>query len=431
MISPASCLSPTAAIRRSRSARNSCRRISRSRRWPVRSSFRRSTSARPSRCIEAFFRGGGNIVDVDRQSIYWGGGADVRGGGTVAIPAVRVISNLSDAFYAPRIAAQRVAESRFDAVALRNQVLLDVARAYLALTSAESRLLAFRQSQSEIDEIAQLTADFAKQGQGRDADAQRARSESYLIEIDALEAENDIVGWSAELSRLSRLYPTLRLRPPPGTPPIFRLVDEQTPMDGLIDMAVGQRPEIAARTADVAANQTILRQERVRPLVPTISIGLSAGDFGGGSNQAGYHMSHFSGRTDVDLLAVWTLRNMGLGDRAVQNAARGRIGEAEAQRLAAIDRVRDEVAEALVKTSTERTAMRIAQRRAGTAHAAYRQDLLRTRNQEGRPIEVLTSLRALSAARQDLISAMSRYSQSQFELYVSIGGMPYAPAEAR
>jgi outer membrane protein TolC len=362
----------------------------------------------------------GTILNVDRESLYYGGGSDVRSGGTVAVPAVRIVGNLSDAYYAPRVAELRVDGSRLDAVALRHRILLDVARAYVALTAAEARLLAYRQSQAEIDEVARITANFARLGQGRDADAQRTQSEALLLEADSTDAEDDIVAWSAELSRLTRVDPTLRLRPPPGTPPLFRLVDEKTPLDVLLDMAVAQRPEIAARSVDVVQSETRLRQERVRPLLPTISIGLSAGDFGGGSNLAGYRMSHFGGRTDVDAWAVWTLRNLGLGNRADQNRARSQIGAAEARRLDAID--------ALVKANAARTAMAIAQRRAGTAQQAFRQDLLRTKNGEGRPIEVLTSLRGLSAARQDFVAAMSRFSQSQFELYVALGGMPYAPA---
>ena len=378
----------------------------------------------------AYMNGTGSIIDVNRQSLYFGAGADVRGAGPIGVPGVRLVGNLGEAYYAPRIAEQRVLGSRFDAVALRNRVLLDVARAFLALTSAEARLLAYRQSQSEIDEVARITANFARVGQGLDSDAERAATDRLLLEADAVEAENDIVAWSTELSRLARTDPTLRLRPPPGTPPIFRLVDERTPLDGLIDAALAQRPELAARAAEVAMNESRLRQERVRPFLPTISIGYSAGDMGGGSNQVPYQFGHFSTRFDVDVMAVWTLRNLGLGNRADQNAARAQIGQAEALRAAAVDGVRSEVAEALVKANAERTTMTIAQRRAGTSLQAYRQDLLRTKNGEGRPIETLTSLRALSAARQQLVAAMNRFSQAQFELYVAIGGMPYAPMPA-
>ena len=50
---------------------------------------------------------------------------------------------------------------------------------------------------------------------------------------------------------------------------------------------LAQRPEIAARGADVVLYETRLRQERVRPLVPTLAVGFSAGDFGGGTAVGG------------------------------------------------------------------------------------------------------------------------------------------------
>ena len=375
----------------------------------------------------AYMNGSGEVVDVNRQSLFLGAGADVRGAGQYGVPGVRIVGNLGEAYYAPRIAELRVLGSRFDAVAVRHRVLLDVARAYVALTAAEARVLAYRQTQAEIDELARITANFAKMGQGRDSDAQRAATERLLVDAEALEAENDVVAWSAELARLTRVDPTLRLRPPPGTPPLFRLVDEETPLDGLLGTALAQRPEIAARAADIARTESQLRQERVRPLLPTISIGFSAGDMAGGSNEVASRFSRFFSRSDVDVMAVWTLQNLGVGNRALANTARAQIGQAEAARSATIDGVRREVAEAQANVIAARTGMRIAQRRAGTAQQAFRQDLVRTKNGEGRPIETLTSLRGLSAARQDLVSALSRYSQAQFELYVAIGGMPYAP----
>ena len=372
--------------------------------------------------------GSGSIVDVQRQSLYLGGGADVRGAGTLAVPAVRIVGNLSDAYFAPKIAERRVASSRFDSAGVRNRTLLEIAQAYLALTGAESRLLAYRQSESEFAEIVRITGDFAKRGFGLDADAKRAQSELLLLQVESLPVESDLIVANAELSRLARTDPTLRLRPPPGTPPIFHLVDDNMPLDALIDLAVSQRPEIAARSTDVAVAQTVLRQERVRPFVPTISLGASAGDFGGGSNMQTYRFSHFGSRGDVDLMAVWTLDNLGFGNRAVQNRARAQIGEAEARRLATIDIVRGEVAEAYVVVRSERVAVAIAKRRIGTSEAAYQQDLVRARNGEGRPIEVLKSAKDLSLARQDLISAMSQFSQAEFGLFTAIGGMPYAPS---
>jgi outer membrane protein TolC len=368
----------------------------------------------------------GVVQDVNRESLYFGSGADVRGAGTLTIPGVYLVANLSDAVFAPRVADQKVLTSRFDATATRNNVLLEVSKAYLGLVGAEARLLALRQSESEMAEVARLTSNFAAKGAGRESDAQRAKSELALLQSNAQAVEEEVIAWATELSRWLSADPSVRLRPEPGTPPLIQLVDERLALESLIETALASRPEIAARTGDVALYETRLRQERIRPLVPTISAGFSAGDFGGGSNQAGYRFSHFSGRTDFDVLAVWTLQNLGVGNRAIQNKVRAEIGQAEAHRAAMIDQVRREVAEALAQSKTSRLQLEIARRRVETAQKAYGQDLLRTKDRLGHLIEVLSSLNLLTAARQDLVLSMVSYSQSQFRLYVAIGGMPVA-----
>src|SRR5262249_408945 len=174
---------------------------------------------------------------------------------------------------------QKVLSSSLDAQATRNQVLLQVANAYLALVGAEARVLALRQSASDLAEGVKLTTAFAAKGQGREGDAQRARSEALLLESIRLKAEEDTASRAADLSRLLSLDQAARLHPEPGTPPLLQLVDTQIPLKTMIEQALAQRPEIGARSADVVLCETRLRQERVRPLVPTVAVGFSAGDF--------------------------------------------------------------------------------------------------------------------------------------------------------
>jgi len=366
----------------------------------------------------------GTVRDVDRESLYFGAGADVRGAGTVAVPGVHVVSHLGDAVFAPRVAQQKVQRSRFDASAMQNSVLLDVARAYLGLVSAEARLLALRQSETELAELAKLTTDFAAKGAGREADAMRSQGELALLRTAIYRVEEEAIARATELARLLSADSTVRLRPEPGMPPFVQLIDDHTGLESLLESALANRPEIAARSTDVALNETRLRQERIRPFLPTISVGFSAGEFGGGSNQVGYRMGQFNTRTDLDVVAVWSMQNFGMGNRAIQNGVRAQVDIAEAQRTQAIDRVRREVIEAFARARTSRNQIDIAKRRVEAAQQAYRQDFLRTKDQLGRLIEVLSSFNLLVAARQELVHAMVGYSQSQFELYVALGGTP-------
>ncbi|HWY86638.1 MAG TPA: TolC family protein, partial [Gemmataceae bacterium] len=366
----------------------------------------------------------GIIRNVERESLFFGAGADVRGAGPVAVPGIILTSHLGDAVFAPQVARQKVVSSSFDALATRNQILLQVANAYLGLAGAEARVLVLRQSEGELAEVARLTSNFALKGQGREGDAQRARSTLELLHGAQIQAEEDVAVQAADLARLLSSDPAMRLRSEKGMPPLVDLVDMSMPLENLIQQALARHPEIAARSAEVALHETRLRQERVRPLVPTLAVGLSAGDFGGGGDQVGYRFSHFSGRADVDVLAFWTVQNLGFGNLGVQNKVRAEIGQATAQRARTIDRVRREVAQALAQATAQRQQMDIAKKRAATAQLAFREDLIRARNLQGLLIEVLDSFNLLATARQELVSTMVAYSQAQFELYVALGNMP-------
>src|SRR5262249_20532366 len=195
-------------------------------------------------------------------------------------------------------------------------------------------------------------------------------------------------------------------------------------LEKLIQIALLNHPEVAARGADVTVNEIRLREAKVRPLVPLLSVGYSAGRFGGGSDQADTRLGHFSGRGDFDVLAVWTLENLGWGNCAEQRRLQAQVGEAEAQRARVIDRIRREVAEAVALSAARLQEMEVARRRVETATRAYWQDLLRTRNLEGRPGEVWEGRLWRGAPRRDRPRPGVAYTQAHSRLLVARGQPP-------
>ena len=365
----------------------------------------------------------GIVQNVDRQSLYAGFGAAAVGGGTVGLPGVRLTAQVADAIYEPIVARNRVTGRQFDAEAVSNAVLLEVTTRYFDLLGAEARLRTIRESESDVAEIVRLTKNFAKAGQGREGDANRARTEALLLHSTAQRVEEDIAVAAAELSRLLHMDTAVRLHVSAPLVPVT-VVDPAIALDALIQTAVENRPEVAARIAEVAQAEARLRQERVRPFVPLLSVGASYGAFGGGSNLADTSFGHFSGRTDFDALAVWTFQNFGFGNLARQRGARSQIGEAQARRAIAIDEVRREVAEARALCAARRLEIDTARRRIESASRAYQQDMTRARNLQGRPIELLGSANQLAAARQDLIRFLVEYDQAEFRLFVALGKPP-------
>jgi outer membrane protein TolC len=366
----------------------------------------------------------GIIRNPNRESVYVGAGAAAVGAGTVGVPGVRAVAQVTDAIYEPRVARERLVAAGFTSRATDNDILLAVAVQYFALLGAEARVEALRRSIAEIEDVARVTADFARTGQGRQADADRAASEARLLQIQLQQAEEDAAVAAAELARLLDLDPSARLRPAVASLAPLDLVPPEEPLRRLVETAVANRPEVAAGTANIRAAEARLQEERVRPFVPLLSAGYSAGGFGGGSDQTTPRFGLVSGRSDFDVLAVWSLRNLGLGNRSIINARRAEIGQAVADRLGTIDQIRREVAHAQAEAAAARLQMTAAGQRAAAAERSYRADLTRTRNAEGLPIEVLNSVTTLSAARQERIAAIVAYDQAQFRLFVALGQPP-------
>ena len=128
-----------------------------------------------------------------------------------------------------------------------------------------------------------------------------------------------------------------------GLDAVLELVDVRQNLEELLLMARGARPEMAALNAEIARKEIQVRQERTRPLFPTVSLGFSAGSFGGGTNPA---FGQFGGRTDIDLIAYWELQNLGMGNWALQ---KGRLSE-----LPASDTERDQMANVINREVAKR-----------------------------------------------------------------------------
>lgn len=367
----------------------------------------------------------GRILNVDRQSAYAGLGAYAVGSGTVVVPGVRVLTQVADAWFDPRIARQRLAEARFEALATNNAVLLDVAEGYFELLGAQTAYEALRSVQDELEALARQTANFARTGQGRQADADRAASALQLVNVRIDNATEQVAVAAARLARLLHVDPSMRLK---ASSPlvVVQMVPPAEKLGELLQAAVVARPEVGARSAAIGAAGTRVRKEVVRPFVPLLSAGYSVGRFGGGSDITDPHFGNFATRNDFDAYAVWSLDNLGLGNLALQRRRRAELEEAQALRIQELDRVRKQVAVAYADVAAQRLQLEAARRGLHSAEEGYRLDAIRSRNLEGLPIELLNSIDLLADALLDVIHAMTQHNQAQFRLFVAIGRTPVA-----
>jgi outer membrane protein TolC len=382
-------------------------------------------------------RSTGQILKVDRGSLYLGLGANAVGAGTVTIPGIVWDVNLSRVIYGSLASRQIVREHEFATAAIRNHVLLDVAVGYLELLRAEGRRAIAQTTRDEAREVARVTANYARIGQGRQADAERAAAELEQRETDLLQAEGDMLTASARLAQLLDLDPSIRLHAVDGWVVPAPIVPSPIPLPELIAIALLQRPELAERQAAIRAALLDLQGTKLLPFSPNIIVGYSAGTFGGGSDLAAAgilqangpilqqpRFDSFSGRQDFDAVLYWSIRNLGIGNVALVRLAESKLRSNYLHEFEVLDRVRTEVAIAYARTHVRSAQIDIGEQAVKAGQNAFREDLTRTRNNEGLPIEVLDSLRLLGRSRTAYLDAIVDYNEAQFELYVALGQPP-------
>jgi len=378
----------------------------------------------------------GNILNVNRQSLFVGAGASAIAAGTVNVPGILWNLNVSETYYNFLISRQVQAQRAANVTTTNNDVQLRVAMSYLELVRAAGLRSVYGQAREDAAEVARITATFAKVGQGRDADADRAATELSGREGELIETEGQIVESSARLGAIVGLDTAVRLVPTDRWAVPHTIVPEPIPLPELLAIAALRRPELEEQRAEIAKAMLALDSGRMLPFSPNVFLGFSAGAFGGGSNLATQPLGttpfasgqerfgNFQTRTDLDVVIYWSLRNLGAGNKAQIAASNSRVRQSQWQQLMVFDRVRAEVASAYVRVHARYHQLETAEEAVRESELAWQQDLKRIRGNLGLPIEVLDSQRLLVRSRVALLNTIINYNVAQFQLYQSLGQPP-------
>jgi outer membrane protein TolC len=366
----------------------------------------------------------GNILSVNRSAVYVGAGAGAVAAGTVSVPGVVLQENLAVTIFGYLASRQVVAQRQFATEAIRNQTFLQTTLAYSELLRAEGRRAVAVQVRDEAKRVADLTAAYANAGQGRQADAHRALTELESRENDVQAAEGAILVASARLCNVLNLDPSIRLHPTDAFVVPHPIVPDPTSVSELIALALLQRPELKERRAVIREAFLYFEGARVLPFSPTVLVGYSSGGFGGGSNLVRPVFGGFGGRSDFDVMAYWTLQNLGVGNASMINLARARLGVTRYQEIAVLDQIRAEVAEAYAKTHARFARIGTSERAVQSGTRGFREDLIRIENSVVPAIETVDSLSLLARARYAYLDSIVDYDRAQFELFVALGQPP-------
>lgn len=342
---------------------------------------------------------------------------------------------LNDAIYAPLAARQVVVARRFDQQAALNDTMLSVAEAYFTVQQARGELAGAIDSVNRSKDLVARTEKLAKD-LVNPVEINRAKTEQYRGEQAVETAYERWQTSASELARLLRLDSAAIVVPVEQPQLRIDLIDAASSVDELIPIALRHRPELASQQALVQATLTRLKQERIRPLIPSLALrgnatnpagGLSSGSFGGGFNS---NLSNFGARNSMDLQVLWEFQNLGLGNRAAvrEKQAENQIAFWELFRTQ--DRIAAEVAQTLEQARRSNNRVKLAEEGLKNAIESAQKNLegLNQTRRVGellvlvfRPQEVVAAIQAQEQAYRDYYGAIADANRAQFRLYRALG----------
>jgi outer membrane protein TolC len=343
----------------------------------------------------------------------------------------------SDAIFAPLAARQIVRARRSDIQVARNDALLSVAEAYINVQRARGELAGAQDIITKGEELATKVKGLGIGLVGpTDVDRSLALEQDFKQIVASRREEWRIA--SADLTQVLRLNPAAVVIP--VEPPHLRvtIISPQMPVDALIPIGLTNRPELASQQSLVRAALARIRQERMRPLLPSLILEGTPGSSGpGGYFMGGNFASDLNGvqnptagRDDISVGLVWGLDNLGLGNFAL---VRERRAERQ-QMLVELFRIQDRVAGDVVRAHAqlESATTRLSQAEAGLLEAQKAYDgsinglgkvlsvgdakILLHRTQD-----VIDSIQALAREYDNYFTSVADYNLAQFRLFRALG----------
>lgn len=368
----------------------------------------------------------GAIVTNTHSSLMFGAGSGIGSSAVLSI---------DDAIFAPLAARQSLRARQADVQTATNDSMLAVTDAYFNVQQARGDLAGSQDATRRAEALASIIRQMAA---GLVAPLEVVRAEAELAnrreaEIAARERWQTA---SAELARLLRLDGTAQIVP--QEPPQLRimLVQPSRSVDELVTMGLTYRPELESNQAQVQATLELLKQEKYRPLIPSVLLRgdstpvtgtLAGGIFAGGTNG---DIGNPGGRFDIDLQVLWQFDNLGFGNSA---RTRARESDHRAAILALFriqDRIAADVARAFAEVRQSDRRVKIAESQVRLSLESYNQNLtglgqlgvagnvLRT---IVRPQEVVAAVQNLAQAYTAYYRAIADSNRAQFRLYRALG----------
>ena len=350
---------------------------------------------------------------------------------------LKAIVSATDALFAPLAARQVVRARQIDVQVARNEALLAVAVAYFNVQRARGQLAG---TQDVVNKGLALQDKVKSLRLGLVAPTDFDRARALLADFEQTIATHRET-WrtaSADLTQVLRLDPAAIVAP--LEPPQVRvtLIPPELAVDTLIPIGLTNRPELAAQQSLVQAALVRIRQERLRPLVPSLIMEGGPGSVGpGGYLMGGMFASGASGsgnppmaREDLSFGLVWGLDNLGFGNRALVRERRAEQQQMLVELFRIQDLVAGDVARAHAQLASAATRLQQAETGLLEAETAYAGSIKNlgevvsvgdSKIQLDRTLDVISSLQSLAHAYDNYFGSVNDYNTAQFRLYRALG----------
>ena len=339
-----------------------------------------------------------------------------------------------DAIFTPLASRQNLNASRFDIQTAKNDALLEAARTYFLVHRSRGIYAGMQdvveRSEKLVQRVEALSKDLVP-----GAEVDRTKRQLAEMQEAAASAREQWRVTSADLTLLLRLDPRTVVVPLEHDHLSITLIDGSRSLDDLIPIALTNRPELASQQALVQAVLVRIRQEKLRPLIPSVMLNgfqtpqelIQAGAQGIGANN---QLNLWSFRDDFSPQILFQAEGMGLGNLARVKEQRAEQSRALVNLFRIQDRVAAEVtrAQARIQSAALRTLQ--AERALKEAIITYDKNyegLRQTKRFENvlvqvfRPQEVVAALEDIRKCYDNYFTTVAEYNIAQFEMYRALG----------
>lgn len=347
----------------------------------------------------------GNVIDADRASRFRGVTAGVS-------------IDVADAIFRPLAARRSQVAAVAGSAANRHQVLMQVAAGYVRLVQARAELDVVARVLERATDLAALTADYAESGEGLLADAEMAAVQPALWEQRRAMAAERATAANADLVRLLHLDAEVDLDPVDTLPPTIEIFTGSEDVMELVARAQEGRPENEQADALLAAAEADFSGERYGWFVPSVSLSMNAGEFGGGP---GSSILNTDDRRDRSISLYWQFDGLGFGQRARVEEKRAQLRELTLQRDKLRDAIAAEVRESHARIASLKRQIELVDTAVGHAQRAYELNRTRIFDQQGLPLEALQAMQTLASAELSALEVRAALSVAQLRLHTALG----------